>query len=414
MGQCLNRLIPNYNAVFTGLGSKPPEVIKANGSFIWTWVPGHLVRWYLHKHAERSDHSVIASPAFLLYSPIAARTMMRFYDNGDAFREATTMRDSIKQFSLVFACGGLMVALTSLFIPRTAQAQEYPNKPIRFVVASTAGGVVDIRARRFGARLGDLLKQPIVIAAEFVAKSAPDGYTALFGGNTEVVVAPGLGMPLRYDPVADFIPVAQFTLGFPVLVAHSGMGVKTLPELIDWAKARPGQLTCGTSGHGSGAHFICELLARSANIKLNTVPYKGTGAMLLDTASGQIHITIGFLAEVDKQYIQSGKVVPLAVLAPKRITRFPQLPTMAEQGHVGFDMMSWTGLFVPAGTPRAVITRLNAEITKVVREPEFSTWLAETGSEVVTPSPEQFAAFTRGELERWRKMSTELGIRFEQ
>ncbi len=318
----------------------------------------------------------------------------------------------------------LSLALLWLVGPQSAQAQEYPNKPIRFVVGSTPGGVVDIRARRFGARLGELLKQPIVvenrpgatttIAAEFVAKSAPDGYTALFGGNTEVVVAPGLGTPLRYDPVADFIPVAQFTQGFPVLVANAGMGVKTLAELVEWAKARPDQLSCGTSGHGSGAHFICELFARSANIKLNTVPYKGTGAMLLDTAAGQIHITIGFLAEVDKQYILTGKVVPLAVLAPKRIARFPQLPTMTELGHLGFDMVSWTGLFVPAGTPRAAIVRLNVEITKVVREPEFATWLAETGSEVVTPTPEQFAAFTRGELQRWRKMSNELGIKYEQ
>jgi tripartite-type tricarboxylate transporter receptor subunit TctC len=336
--------------------------------------------------------------------------------------EISEMNASSKSFGLTLV--GLVLTMAGLAGMPSAQAQEYPNKPIKFVVGSTPGGVVDIRARRFGARLGDLLKQPILvenrpgatttIAAEFVAKAPADGYTALFGGNTEVVVAPGLGTPLRYDPVADFTPVAQFTLGFPVLVVHSGMGVKTLEDLVAWAKARPGQLSCGTSGHGSGAHFICELFARRANISLNTVPYKGTGAMLLDTASGQIHMTIGFLAEVDKQYILTGKVVPLAVLAPKRIVRFPQLPTMGEQGYAGFDMMSWTGLFVPAGTPAAVVARLNAEITKVVREPEFATWLAETGSEVVTPTPEQFAAFTKGELERWRKMSNELGIKYQQ
>jgi tripartite-type tricarboxylate transporter receptor subunit TctC len=305
-----------------------------------------------------------------------------------------------------------------------ALAQDYPNKPIRFVVGSPAGGVVDIRARRFGARLAELLKQPILvenrpgasntIAAEAVAKSAPDGYTALFGGNTEVVTVPALGMPIRYDPIKDFIPVAQFTLGYPVLVVHSGLGIKTLPALIEWARARPGQLMCGTSGHGSGQHFVCELLARSARIQLRTVPYKGTAPMLLDTAAGQVHVSIGFLAEVDRQYIGTGKVIPLGVLSPKRIARFPDLPTMAEMGHTGFDMMSWTGLFVPAGTPRAIVTRLNAEITRVVREPEFASWLADTGSEVVTPTPEQFRDFTRGELERWRKMSDEFGIKAEQ
>jgi tripartite-type tricarboxylate transporter receptor subunit TctC len=318
---------------------------------------------------------------------------------------------------------GLAISATALLAAPAARAQEYPNKPIKFVVSSPAGGVVDIRARRFGARLGELLKQPIVvenkpgasttIGADFVAKSPGDGYTALFGGNTEVVVVPALGMPIRYDPVNDLVPVAQFTLGYPLMVVNSTMGVKTLPELIEWARARPGQLMCGTSGHGSGQHFICELLARSAKIQLRSVPYKGTGPMLLDVATSQIHVAIGFLAEVDRQYIQPGKVIPVGALAPKRIAKFPNVPTMGEMGHQGFDMMSWTGLFVPAGTPKAAINRLNAEITKVVREPDFSAWLAETGSEVVTPTPEQFATFTRGELERWRKMSNDFGIKYE-
>ena len=327
------------------------------------------------------------------------------------------------KLDLKLALFGIAFTLVALFGANRSIAQEYPNKPIKFVVGSQAGGVVDIRARRFGARIGELLKQPIVvenrpgatttIAAEFVAKSAPDGYTALFGGNTEVVVAPALGMQIRYDPIADFIPVAQFTLGYPVLVVNSGLGVKTLPELIEWAKARPGQLLCGTSGHGSGAHFICELLARSAKIQVRSIPYKGTGPMLLDTASGQVHITVGFLAEVDKQYIIPGKVIPLGVLAPKRIARFPQLPTMTEQGFEGFETISWTGLFVPAGTPPAIVNRLNSEIIKVVKEPEFASWLADTGSEVVTPTPAQFREFTHGQLAHWRKMSADFGIKFE-
>ncbi len=319
---------------------------------------------------------------------------------------------------------GIGIAATALLNTTPASAQDYPNKPIKFVVSSAAGGVVDIRARRFGARFAELLKQPIVvenrpgasttIGADFVAKSAPDGYTALFGGNTEVVIAPALGMQIKYDPVKDLIPVAQFTLGYPVLVVHAGLGINTLPELIEWAKTKPGGVLCGTSGHGSGQHFICELLARSAKIQVRSVPYKGTGPMLLDTASGQVNIAIGFLAEVDKQYIVPGKVIPIGTLGPKRLARFPQVPTMGEMGHAGFDMMSWTGLFVPAGTPREAINRLNGVVTRVVREPDFVTWLAETGSEVVTPTPEQFAEFTRSELERWRKMSIDMNIRAEQ
>ena len=233
---------------------------------------------------------------------------------------------------------GLLVAILGLvgtFASHQAQAQDYPNKPIRFVVSSPAGGVVDIRARKFGQRIGELLKQPIVIenrpgatttiGAEYVAKSAPDGYTALFGGNTEVVVAPALGMAIRYDPVKDFTPVAQFTLGYPLLVVHAGLGVKTLPELIAWTKARSDGVLCATSGHGSGQHFSCELLARSANINVRSVPYKGTGPALLDTAGGQMHIAVGYLAEVEKQYIATGKVIPLAALAPKRLPRFPNV-----------------------------------------------------------------------------------------
>ena len=328
---------------------------------------------------------------------------------------------SMSRHARVFALLGLGLSTLLLSSAKPVAAQDYPNKPIKFVVSSPAGGVVDIRARRFGVRLAELLKQPIVvenkpgatttIGAEFVAKSPPDGYTALFGGNTEVVVAPALGFKLRYDPIKDFVPVAQFTEGFPVLVVNAALGPKTLPELIEWAKARPGQLLCGNSGHGSGQHFVCELLARSAGLKMQTVAYKGTGPMLLGTASGEVHISIGFLAEVDKQYIVPGRVIPLAWLAPKRVDRFPDLPTMAELGHQGFELRSWTGLFVPGGTPMAIVNRLNAEITKVVQEPDFRTWLKETGSDVVTPTPEQFRQYTHGELDRWKKMSDELGIK---
>jgi tripartite-type tricarboxylate transporter receptor subunit TctC len=154
-------------------------------------------------------------------------------------------------------------------------------------------------------------------------------------------------------------------------------------------------------------------LARAAGIQIRPVHYKGTAPMLLDTATGQVHLTIGFLAEVDKQYIQTGKVVPIGALAPRRISRFPDVPTMTEQGFQGFEVVSWTGLFMPAGTPKAIVDKLNAAVTKIIREPDFVAWLAETGSEVPTPTPEQFREFVRGELAGWRKSSDELGIRLE-
>lgn len=319
---------------------------------------------------------------------------------------------------------GLALA-AALVATRPAQAQDYPNKPIRFVVSSVPGGVVDIRARRFGPRLSELLKQSIVvenkpgasttIGAEFVAKSPPDGYTALFGGNNETVWVNALEMSVRYDPAKDLVPVAQFTLGYPVLVVNSNLGPKTLAELVAWARARPGQLLCGNAGHGSGGHFICEMFARTANIKLQTVPYKGSALMLQDTASGQVHIAIGFLAEVDKQFIVPGRVIPLSVLGPRRLTaRFPDLPTMAELGYPNFELLSWTGLFVPAGTPQAIINRLNAEVTRVVQEPDFVAWLGQTGSDVVTPTVEQFREFVRADMARWRARADEFGIKAEK
>jgi tripartite-type tricarboxylate transporter receptor subunit TctC len=328
--------------------------------------------------------------------------------------------NALRRHALIIAAATVSA---TFFSPKQALAQEYPNKPIRFVVSSTPGGVVDIRARRFGQRISELLKQSIVvdnkpgatttIGGDFVAKSAPDGYTALFGGNTEVVFAPALGVPMKYDAVADLIPVAQFTQGFPVFVVNAALGPKNLTELVAWAKANPGKLLCGTSGHGSSAHFMCEMLARSAKIEVRSVPYKSSGAMLLDTASGQVHIAIGFTAEVDKQYIQTGKVIPFGALGPRRIPVFPNVPTMAELGHQNFELLSWTGLFVPAKTPKDVIEKLHATITKVVREPDYVKWLGETGSEVVTPSTAEFAKFTLSELERWRKMSTDMGIKLE-
>jgi len=323
---------------------------------------------------------------------------------------------------LVFSISILYVSLTCT---AHAQARDYPSKPFRFVVASAAGGIVDIRARRFGQRLSELLKQPIVIenrpgasttiGAEFVAKSPPDGYTALFGGNTETVWVNALEMSIRYDPARDLVPVAQFTLGYPVMVVYSKLGPKTLPELIVWARARPGQLLCGTTGHGSGAHFVCEMFARAANIKLQTVPYKGSAPMLQDTASGQVHMAIGFLAEVDRQFVVPGRVLPLGVLGPRRLVgRFPDLPTMAELGFPNFELLSWTGLFVPAGTSQDAISRLHAEIVKVVREPEFVAWLEQTGSDVVTPSTEQFREFVRTEMTRWKARADEYGIKAEK
>ena len=330
-------------------------------------------------------------------------------------------RQQLRRQLLAFTVG----AIASLPVS-SALAQgtgDYPNRPVRLITGSP-GSTADISARLVGQKLVERWGQQIVVdnrggaggivGAEIAVRSPPDGYT-IFNGHIGTHASPQfLFRKLSYDPVRDFVPITQLTNSGISLVVHAAVPASNLKEFLGYAKAKAGTLTYGSAGGGTSSQLSGELFNLITGAKLVHVPYKGTAPMLLDTAAGQVHVSIGFLAEVDRQYIGTGKVIPLGVLSPKRIARFPDLPTMAEMGHTGFDMMSWTGLFVPAGTPRAVVTRLNAEITRVVREPEFASWLADTGSEVVTPTPEQFRDFTRGELERWRKMSDEFGIKAEQ
>ena len=316
----------------------------------------------------------------------------------------------------------LAIATTCAVLAGTAQAQQdYPNKAIKLIVDGPAGGINDIWARRYASQLGPALKQTIVIdnrtgasgsiSAEGLTQAAPDGYTMYYGGMNPLVLFPGAGGKVRYDPLKDFLPVALGTMGFPSLVAGSGFGAKTIAEAI--AKVGSDERTCGTGGNASVGHFACVQFARAAKIKLLTVPYKAGALAATDAAAGQIDFASGFYSEIEA-LTSGGRLVPLAVYGPQRLPKFPNVPTMAEAGMPGLELPSFSGFYVPAGTPMIIVARLHAELLAAMKRPELADVLANAGGVYQVMSQEAFADFYRREIAKWKKLSADTGIRVEQ
>lgn len=305
--------------------------------------------------------------------------------------------------------------------PAANAQQDYPTKPIKLIVDGPAGGINDIWARRYANVVGPALKQTIVIdnrtgasgsiSAEALTQAAPDGYTMYYGGMNPLILYPGAGGKVRYDPVKDFLPIALGTMGFPTLVAGSGFGAKTVAEAI--AKVGSTERTCGTGGNASVAHFACVQFARSAKLKLLTVPYKAAALAALDAAANQIDFTAAFYSEIEA-LTSAGRLVPLAVYGPQRLPKFPNVPTMAEAGMPGIELPSFSGFFVPAGTPMTIVTRLHTELLAAMKTPELSGILANAGGVYQVMTQPAFADFYRQEIAKWKKLSTDTGIRVEQ
>ncbi|MFT3801812.1 MAG: tripartite tricarboxylate transporter substrate binding protein [Burkholderiaceae bacterium] len=312
--------------------------------------------------------------------------------------------------------------IAAFCMPLSATAQDYPNRPIRLLVDGPAGGVNDIWARRYGQRISESLGQPVVvdnrpgasgsIAAEALARSAPDGYTMFFGGMNPLVAFPGAGGQVRYDPAKDFTAVGVGTLGYPMLVVYNGTGIKTVADLIAQAKAKPEELICGTSGHAGLQHFACVYLEQMLGIKLRTVPYKGSSAALLDAANGAVQIAIGYASELEP-LTTPGKLVAIAALSPNRMPKYPSAPTLAEAGYPGLDLIAFSGFFVPAGTPRPIVDKLNVATIKAMQRPEMTEWLKSLGGTYEPLNPDDFAKLVAREQAKWKKMSAETGIKVE-
>ncbi|MDH4392149.1 MAG: tripartite tricarboxylate transporter substrate binding protein [Aquabacterium sp.] len=316
----------------------------------------------------------------------------------------------------------LAMAGTLATLAPAVQAQaDYPSKPIKLIVDGPAGGINDIWARRYTNVLGPAMKATFVIenrtgasgslAAEVLPQAPPDGYTMFYGGMNPLVLYPGAGGKVRYDPVKDFLPVALGTMGFPTLVAGSTTGAKTLTEAI--AKVGSAERTCGTGGNASVGHFACVHFARAAKIKLLTVPYKAGALAATDVAAGQIDFSAGFYSEIEA-LTSASKLVPLAVYGPQRLPRFPNVPTMAEAGFPGLELPSFSGFFVPVGTPAPIVARLHTELLAAMKTPELTNILANAGGVYQVMTQEAFATFYRQEIAKWKKLSADLNIRVEQ
>ena len=309
--------------------------------------------------------------------------------------------------------------LALALIASAAPAAEYPARPIRVVVPYPPGGGLDLVLRAIAPRLGERLGQILVvdnrggatgvIGAELVARSAPDGYTLLFHSSAGMGIVPNLNKSLPYDPVRDFAPVTLATSSPYMLVVHPKVPATSVPQLIAYAKTRPGELNFASSGNGSSTHLAGELLNRMAGTRLVHVPYKGAGPATADTVAGHIQLRFSAIPPA-VPHMKAGRLRALAVTSTQRFYLLPELPAMAET-LPGFQVDSWLAVFAPARTPTAVIHKLNAEMVTALRAPEVKALLETTGVEAVGSSPERLGQVLRDELARWAPVVKELGIR---
>lgn len=289
-----------------------------------------------------------------------------------------------------------------------AQGTDYPNKPVKIIVPLAAGGGVDILSRALAERLTNTLKQPFVvenrpgsagnIGAEFVAKSAGDGYTLLMTGNSHTLNASLY--KLRFDARNDFVPVSHVVNTYQILMAHPSTGFQTVADLVQAAKAKPGTISYGSAGSGSPSHVAGVMFSRMAGVVLNHIPYKGAGPATNDVLGGQINLLFSSLPSA-MPHVESGRVKALGVSSPQRTALAPQLPTIAESGLPGYRQVTWFGLLAPAGTPEAIRQKLSGEIASLLRTPEMQRTLAQNGMEPVGSTPSAFNELLEGEFRTW-------------
>ena len=291
-----------------------------------------------------------------------------------------------------------------------AQAGPYPSKTVTMVVPAAPGGTTDIAARMIAEPLSKSLGQQVVvenksganggIATSFVARAKPDGYTLLMQYSGFHVITPHL-VKQGWDPIGDFAPVANVLSAPQVVVARAGLPVKTLPELVSYARANPDKLSYASSGNGSLQHVTGAMLEQLAGIKLVHVPYKGTGQALNDLLGGTVDSTFTTAPPLSG-HIKGGKLIPLAVTGTSRLPGLPDVPTAAEAGYPGLRVDSWFAVYAPAGTPKPIIEKLTAEIAEIMRTGAFKHKAEELGAEAAYMNPDRLGEFTRAELARWR------------
>lgn len=316
----------------------------------------------------------------------------------------------------------IVTAALAGVIAAPSPAQEYPAKPVRLVVGFPAGGGSDLIARLIAQKLAGALGQPMVVenrpgasanlAAEFVAKSAPDGYTLLFG-NSSLAISPAVFTKLPYDPVRDLAPISMASSYPFALTVHPSLPVKSVKELVALARARRGELAYASAGAGTMSHMAMELLRlRAGGFQLQHLPYKGAAPASVSLISGETQLAFLVMPLAAAQ-IRAGKLRGLAVAAPARSSALPEMPTMEEAGVAGHQALQWNGFFAPVRTPQPVIERLHREVAKTVHLPEVKQRFEAEGATPARTSPTEFAAFFRSEAEKWAEVARRSGTRLD-
>jgi len=317
--------------------------------------------------------------------------------------------------SLLGSAAALAVALACA----TAGAQPYPLRPVRIIAAFPPGGFVDLGARVVSVPLGAALGQQVIVenrggaggivGTEAAARAAPDGYTLVVGSAGTHGVNQSLYRKLPYNVLRDFQPVARLADAPSILAVHPSLPVRSVKDLVTLARARPGQILYASAGSGTSTHLAAALFEHLARVKLVHVPYKGGGPMIVDVVAGQVPVTFGTAASVSP-HTKSGRLRGLAVTGGQRSAVLPELPTIAESGVPGYEMLNWLGLFAPAGTPRPIVERLNTEALRVVRSPEVRDRLNAAGAEPSPLGTDEFAVFVKSEVEKWAKVVAATGM----
>jgi tripartite-type tricarboxylate transporter receptor subunit TctC len=306
----------------------------------------------------------------------------------------------------------MAIAAALAFFAVLSHAQSYPAKPVRIIVPSSTGGAVDGLARLV-AQISPSLGQQVIadnrpgangaIGLELAARSPPDGYTLVLGFLGPLAVNPGLYKKLPYDPLKDFAPITLVAESPLLIVAHPSLPARSVRDLIQFAKARPGQVTYGTGGTGTGGHLTVELFRITAGVDLLHVPYKGVGPALTDVLAG--HISLMASSPISSQpHVKAGRLRGLAVTGRARSPALPQVPTMIESGLANFESTTWFGILAPAGTPAAIVSRLNSEINNLLRQPEVRAQVGRLGADPAGNTPDEFAAHIKAEIAKWAKV----------
>lgn len=304
----------------------------------------------------------------------------------------------------------------------SAQADTWPDKPIKIIIGFPPGGATDIISRDFAAKLAEELKQQVIIenkpgaggtiGADAVAKAVPDGYTLTIGTTSNHAIAVSLYKKLPYDPVKDLVPITMLAVSQNVVVINPALPINNLKELVAFAKANPGKLNFGSSGNGTISHLTGELFNTLNGTQITHIPYKGSAFVFPDLLSGQISLMYDSTISIGA-LVKSGKVKALAVTSAKRSRLMPDIPTVAESGYPGFESTNFFGFFAPAGTPREIILKLHAASIKVLAKPEIQERFALQGAEVVANRPDEAMSMLKSDIAKWAEVAKKSGARID-